>query len=132
MTTATNVQKIVCPRCLRLLDVGDRFCRQCGAPLKGSPAAASPARPAVVPAQSRTSWAENRIVVLVVLFLVLGPLGLPMLWRSRQFSLFWKVVLTTIVLGLTLVLVGLIWYVVDKMLEPLTEWTTLQNNSGRF
>ncbi len=127
MTTVENIEKIVCPRCLRILDVEDQFCRRCGMPLKGPPASALPAaRPGALPSVGRTGWAENRLVVLSALFLVLGPVGLPMLWRSRQFSLFWKVVLTTVVLSLSLALAGLIWYIVDKTLEPLSNWAQLQ------
>ncbi len=123
MSVAHEIEKIVCPQCFAVLDVGDRFCRHCGAPLKNSAAPPAPARPAR-PVGNR-SWAENRWVVLGALFLVLGPVGLPMLWRSRQFSLVWKVAFTMLVLGLTLVVFGLAWYVVDKMLEPLTQWRNL-------
>jgi hypothetical protein len=34
------------------------------------------------------------LAVLVLLFVVLGPLGLPLLWRSPSFTRGWKIVLT--------------------------------------
>ena len=60
-------------------------------------------------------------MVLATLFLVAGPLGLPMLWRSRQFSPVWKVALSALVLGVTVAVVAMIWYVLGKSLEPLME-----------
>lgn len=47
----------------------------------------------------------NRWVVLATLFLVAGPFGFPLLWRSSQFSRRAKWVLTVLVLVYT---VGLI------------------------
>ena len=127
MTAAADIQRIVCHQCYAVLDVGDHFCRHCGAATDGSgkpPVGSAVVVPEKPPDGPR--WSENRWVVLAMLLLVLGPLGLPMLWRSRQFSLFWKAVLTTLMLGMTLAVVGLIWYVLHKALEPLTELRSLQ------
>lgn len=41
-----------------------------------------------------TSWYYRPWAVVVLLFLVLGPLGLPLLWKSPSFSRSWKIVLT--------------------------------------
>lgn len=41
-----------------------------------------------------TSWYYRPWAVLVLLFLVLGPVGLPLLWRSPSFTRGWKIVLT--------------------------------------
>ena len=49
----------------------------------------------------RTKWTHRPIVVLVLLFLVLGPLGLPYLWQSPHFSRRWKIVLTWAVAAYT-------------------------------
>jgi ribosomal protein L40E len=64
---------------------------------------------------------ESRITVLTMLFAVLGPLALPLLWRSSRFSLVWKIVLTLLVLLLTGIVVGLFYYVVQMTLAPLKE-----------
>ena len=41
-----------------------------------------------------TPWYYRPWAVLVLLFVVLGPLGLPLLWRSPSFTRGWKIVLT--------------------------------------
>jgi len=46
----------------------------------------------------RPKWYYRPVWVLVLLFLVLGPFGLPYLWRSPRFSRRWKVVLTVLVI----------------------------------
>jgi len=43
-------------------------------------------------------WYHHPIVVLVVLFLILGPFGLPLLYQSPYFDDLWKTILTVIVL----------------------------------
>jgi hypothetical protein len=122
-----DAANLVCRQCDAVLDVGDCFCRHCGtstAPateLVEAVAASAPSRPPLVvqPASRRSPWAESVLVVLTMLFVVLGPLALPMLWRSRQFSLLWKVLLTVVVLGVTVLVVWAIWYVFNQMLAPL-------------
>ena len=44
---------------------------------------------------------DSRLFVCLMLFAVLGPFALPLLWRSRAFSRRWKVALALAVLGLT-------------------------------
>ena len=63
---------------------------------------------------------ESPVVVLVALFAVLGPLGLPMLWRSRCFTRAWKIGLTVVVL---LVTVALGWYIADQWQKTVAELT---------
>ncbi len=56
-----------------------------------------------------------------MLFLTLGPLALPMLWRSRQFSRLWKIVLTAIVVVITLLIVAFLWEVVPQWLAEVRQ-----------
>jgi RsiW-degrading membrane proteinase PrsW (M82 family) len=65
-------------------------------------------------------------VVLTLLFLVLGPLALPLLWRSRRFTLRWKIVLTVIVAGITVYVLWQVWYVLNQAMGPLQELRKLQ------
>jgi hypothetical protein len=44
-------------------------------------------------------WYYRPIWVLVLLFVVLGPLGLPYLWKSPRFSRGMKIVLTILVIA---------------------------------
>ena len=119
-----TAEKIVCRQCYCVLDAGDNFCRQCGLATPqmaarlgqaGMPTAAAGAtaggRVAAPPAFWESPW-----VILPALFLLLGPLALPMLWRSRRFSLLWKTVLTFLV---TVTTVLAIWWPVHKMNEML-------------
>jgi len=52
-----------------------------------------------------TAWYHRPWAVLVLLFLVLGPLGLPLLWRSPRFSRGWKIVLTVVMIVYTALLI---------------------------
>lgn len=120
MASALDIEKIVCRRCYAVLDAGDNFCRHCGA--------STGAESAVVVAEALPDWSaggrkwsQNRWVVLAMLFLVLGPLGLPMLWRSREFSPTWKAVVTTLILAVTAAVAVMIWLVAQKTLQPLMQ-----------
>ncbi len=50
-------------------------------------------------------WYYRPLWVLILLFLVLGPFGLPILWRSPGFSRPVKIVLTILVLAYTALLI---------------------------
>ena len=129
MTTAQEIEKIVCRHCHAMLDVGDSFCRHCGAPTGDDPTAPATQPVSYVPAapsRKRSDWSESRWAVLTMLFLVLGPIALPMLWRSRQFTPLWKILLTLLVLGLTIGIVWLLWYVIVTALAPLQELNRIQ------
>jgi hypothetical protein len=113
------------------LEVEDNYCRRCGTPtprVQAAWAAESPATPGP-PKSSGGKLLEGRITVLTMLFAVMGPLALPLLWRSSRFSLAWKVVLTLLVLLLTGIVIGLFSYVVEMTLAPLKE---LQQVKGLF
>jgi hypothetical protein len=60
----------------------------------------SPGTPAAVPWYYRPFW------VLILLFLVLGPFGLPYLWKSPRFSRAMQIGLTVCVLAYTGLLIG--------------------------
>ncbi len=125
------IEKIVCRRCFTLLEVEDNYCRRCGTPtprVQAAWIAESPATPGP-PKSNGGKLLEGRITVLTMLFAVMGPLALPLLWRSSRFSLAWKVVLTLLVLLLTGIVIGLFSYVVQMTLAPLKE---LQQVKGLF
>ena len=52
-----------------------------------------------------TSWYYRPWAVVILLFLVLGPLGLPLLWRSPSFTRGWKLALTIALVVYTLLLI---------------------------
>ena len=57
----------------------------------------------------------------MLLFSVLGPFGIPLLWRSRRISLLWKNVLTILVLVVTALLLWVLWLVVQPLIASLRE-----------
>ena len=70
---------------------------------------------------TKVSWWESPWVVLTLLFVVIGPFGLPLLWRSRRFTRPWKVALSIIAVGITVFAVLQIWYILNRALAPLLE-----------
>jgi ribosomal protein L40E len=135
------IEKIVCRRCFALLEVEDNYCRRCGMPTPRVQAAWAQQPGLMAPDQlapaagsgglSKTGGKllDSRVTVLTMLFAVLGPLALPLLWRSSRFSLTWKIVLTLLVLLLTGAIIGLFSYVIQMTLAPLKE---LQQVKGLF
>jgi len=125
-TSEPIVPAIICRRCRASLDASDNYCRRCGMPtaqltgLSGNRSAVEPsgAGPAFDPS-AQPRWWEGPWVVLALLFLVLGPLALPLLWRSRRFTLLWKVVLTVLVTVMTIWLCWKIWVDVQQLLREL-------------
>ena len=45
-----------------------------------------------------TKWYHGRVWVLIMLFLILGPVGFPLLWKSPHFTKTWKLILTALTL----------------------------------
>jgi hypothetical protein len=117
MESTLEIETTICPQCDAVLDIGDRFCRRCGAPL-AAPASGSDTRDA---SPSAGGWLEHPLVVLAAIVLTLGPFGLPLLWRSRRFSQPWKILLTGIILSVVTLVVLTLWYVFHVALGPLRE-----------
>ena len=129
MTAAREIEKTVCHHCYAVLDVGDRFCRHCGAPLGNTAGNSGPPDHAEPDRSGRPAErSEGHSMVLAGLVLILGPLALPMLWRSRRFPTAWKTILTVCMLAITVLIVGLLWYVFYKSLEPLRQLKQLQGH----
>jgi hypothetical protein len=120
-----TIKKIVCHGCHAVLDATDNYCRRCGEPtvILAERGGAKPrmAPQAFDPADRPPGRLESPWVVLPMLFLVFGPLALPLLWRSRQFTLLWKNVLTAIMVVLTVFLLWSVWFSLQQALEPLRE-----------
>lgn len=57
--------------------------------------------------ETKPKWYYNVWFTLVMLFFVLGPLGLPLVWKNPHFSRRVKVVLTLIMVVYTVWLVDL-------------------------
>jgi len=84
-----------CAGCGLSLAPDDRFCRRCGQ-ARGKPG----------------PWQQRPGVILALLFLGIGPLALPMLWRSPRFSKAQKSAITAANLAFIAALVlGFAWLV---------------------
>lgn len=65
--------------------------------------------PAATPAWRQAI--DNPWLVLLTLFFVTAAIGLPILWMSRGFSTFWKILVTIAVLAWTVLILWLFWLV---------------------
>lgn len=65
---------------------------------------------------TQAKWYHSVGVVLLLLFFVLGPFGLPILWKSPRFSRAWKQILTALTLLYT---ASLFWLIVSAVQESL-------------
>jgi formate hydrogenlyase subunit 3/multisubunit Na+/H+ antiporter MnhD subunit len=75
--------------------------------------------PAGSSGRTRAEWWESPAVVLPLLFVVLGPLALPLLWRSRRFTWPWKIALSAVVLAIAAYTVWQVWYALHQWLAPI-------------
>ncbi|MDP3921677.1 MAG: hypothetical protein Q8R76_12840 [Candidatus Omnitrophota bacterium] len=74
------------------------------------------------PAPQKPKWYYGIVTVLAALFLVLGPLAFPLLWKSPCFNRFWKIFLTVFVSGLTIALMAGSWHTFNTLMEKLREY----------
>ena len=106
-------------QCLKITNV---FLRPCGTPLVNMAGNSRPLDHSEPDRSGRPAESSQRHSMVVAgVVLLLGPLALPMLWRSRRLPNAWKIILTTLVLAVTLLIVSLLWYVFYKSLEPLRQ-----------
>ncbi|MSR78276.1 MAG: hypothetical protein EXS63_08670 [Candidatus Omnitrophica bacterium] len=49
----------------------------------------------------KSSWYYHPILVIFLLFFVLGPFGLPLLYKSPRFNRTWKIIWTVIMIAYT-------------------------------
>jgi hypothetical protein len=81
---------------------------------------------AAMEAASPVKWYHRPAWVLVLLFVVLGPLGLPYLWGSPRFSRAMKIALTIVELLYTAMLLGTVveaLRIARALLGvPVTDW----------
>ena len=109
-----GVQRM-CPVCGDAVAAEANFCGRCGRSLS---ATASPAK---------GRWYHNIVFVLVMLFFVLGPFGLPLVWKNPRFSRPVKLILTALTIGYTLWLVQLTVAMSKAVMESVRQFnSTLQ------
>lgn len=104
----TAIDDTRCPRCSAILGVGQDHCFQCGASRSSNASVVSPKR-----ATSLLNTADRPWVICVLLFGVMGSLGIPILWMSRSISVQGKIVLTLAVMVYTVLLVWVTWLAIS-------------------
>ena len=65
-------------------------------------------------------WYHSRGMVFLMLFVVLGPFGLPLLWKSPRFTKFWKQILTALTLIYTALILQMFSSAVQTSLRTLS------------
>ena len=71
------------------------------------------------PAPAPVPWYYRPVWVLLLLFVILGPFGLPYLWRSPRFSQRMKILLTVLVALYTATLVRETLHIMSLVEEEL-------------
>jgi len=73
-------------------------------------------------------WYYRPWVVLLLLFLVLGPFGLPLVYKSPAFNRPWKIFLTVLTLAYTLYFVAVTFETMYRSVRPLLNYETITPN----
>ena len=113
----TNASK-QCDACSAPVEPAAAFCSRCGWKLTTAP---TPAHP------PRAKWYHNIWLTLLMLFFVLGPFGLPLVWTNPRFSRTLKIALTAATLLYTVWLFQVTMQMVRAVTQSLQDFNaTLQ------
>lgn len=103
-----------CPLCAEEIQVAAIKCKHCGEFLDGSSRSQA--------AEQKLPW-YFRTSSIVLVFCMVGPLALPMIWWRPRTSLIWKVGLTIAILVVSWVL----YVMTMESLRTLEEYTRMLN-----
>ena len=116
MESASNAE--LCLACGATMATPATYCSQCGKLLN----------PAHVSAPPGSKWYQNVWLLLILLFFVLGPFGLPLVWKHPRFSRATKLTLTLVMVVYTVVLVQLTM----RMFQAVTQEVNQFNSAVQF
>ena len=86
-----------------------------------------PERPTLAPQPPNAKWYHNLWFVLFMLFFVLGPFGLPLVWKNPRFARWVKVALTALMVLYTVALIDMTARMVRAVMEQVNQFNaTLQ------
>ncbi len=94
----------VCSQCSQALDVADAYCRKCGLCL----------------VKKSAPIMNSRLSILLLLFLGVGPLALPTLWKSQAFNNTQKAWLSILNIAFMLVLVWVLFWIYNSVVFRLS------------
>ena len=102
-----------CMHCGVQEPAGARYCHQCGKPL--DPTAVSPS--------AKSKWYHNIWFVLFLLFFVLGPFGLPLVWKNPRFAPWVRWLLTLAMVVYTILLIQMTMTLVRVVTQSVNQMT---------
>ena len=103
---------MTCAACGAVALESGRFCSACGRALVA---------PLARPTQA-AKWYYNVWFVLLMLFFVVGPFGLPLVWKNPRFPRWLKITLTLAMIAYTALLVDLTIRMTRAVLEHVNEF----------
>ena len=77
-----------------------------------------------MPDETKPKWYYNVWFVLVMLFLVVGPLGLPLVWKNPRFSRWVKIALTLVMVLYTVALIDLTIRAFRAVMDTMNQFNT--------
>ena len=104
-----------CPWCTQPLTTEVNFCSRCGKPVNRTASPNAPAAP---------KWYYNVWFVLVMLFFVLGPFGLPLVWKNPRFSRWVKIALTVAMVLYSVVLIEMTLRMVQTVMREVQQFNS--------
>lgn len=107
-----------CPRCGGEVSAGAKFCSACGNPMEPRGGTPPPAR---------SKWYHSLWFILFMIFFVLGPLALPLVWKSPRCSRGLKIVLTVVTIGYTVWLVDLTLRMARAIMQEISQFNATLN-----
>ena len=108
-----------CRMCEQPVTAEAKFCSTCGFQLDGTASA---------PTRAGSRWYHNIWMVLFLLFFVLGPFGLPLVWKNPRFSRAVKLLLT----ALMALYVWLLVVLTTRMIAAVSNSLEQLNNTYLF
>ena len=113
----SSTPSMTCRACGAVSPSPAAFCSLCGQSLGATTAAPRPDQP-------KPRWHQNVWFVLFMLFFVIGPFGLPLVWKNPRFPRWVKVALT---LAMVVYTVALIDVTVRAFRAVMQEMQALQS-----
>lgn len=105
-----------CAFCGAIRKASAKFCDQCG-----QAATSQLQEPA---ADKNARWYHNILFVLFMLFFVVGPFGLPLVWKNPKFSRTVKIILTLAMVVYTVLLIDLTLKMVKAVLSQVNQFNS--------